>query len=113
MHPLAANPHVEMGKFPRRTGQDAGIARRGEAIQCLGRDLPNFAGSEDIFGLPALQRRQHVGRVAVEVDVNMGPFVGANLDGDLCARVLICVPQICCMPGSMATSLRMVLMVMA
>ena len=69
MHPLAADPHVEMGKLPRRTGQDAGIAGRAETIQRLGCDLPDFSGGENVLGLPARQSGQHVGGVAVEVDV--------------------------------------------
>ena len=51
MHPLASDPHVEIGEFPRRAGQDAGIAGRAEAIQRLGRDQPDFLGGEDVSGL--------------------------------------------------------------
>lgn len=51
MHPLASDPHVEIGEVPRRARQDAGITGRAEAVQRLGRDLPDFRGDEDVSGL--------------------------------------------------------------
>ena len=50
-HPLAFGTEVEMGGLPLQVRQDAEIARRAEAIQRLGRDLPDFLGSEDVSGL--------------------------------------------------------------
>ncbi len=83
MHPLAFDPHVKMGKLLRLAQQDAGITGRAEAIQRLGRDLPGFASNEDVLGHPARERWHPVGWIAVEMDVDMRPFIGADLNGDL------------------------------
>jgi hypothetical protein len=40
-----------MDGLPLQVRQDAEIARRAEAIQRLGRDLPDFLGGEDVSGL--------------------------------------------------------------
>jgi len=40
-----------MCEVPRRAQQDAGITGRAEAVQRLGRDLPDFLGDEDVSGL--------------------------------------------------------------
>ena len=40
-----------MRELPRRVRQDAGRTGRAEAIQRLGRDLPDFLGVEDVSGL--------------------------------------------------------------
>ncbi len=54
MHPLAPDPHVEMGEFPRLARQGARRTGRAEAIQRLNRDLPDFASGEDVVGLSRL-----------------------------------------------------------
>ena len=50
-------------------------ARRVEAIQRLRRDLPDFAGGEDIFGLQALQRGPHVGGSVEIIGLMPGLFM--------------------------------------
>ena len=81
-----------MGEFPRRARQDAGIAGRAEAVRRLGCDLPNFAGGEDVFRLPARQRGKHVGGLAIEMDVDVRPFFGADLDDEADIEALVRKP---------------------
>ena len=85
MHPLASDPHVEMGEFARRAGQDARRTGRAEAVQRLGRDLPDFTGGEDVLGFPARQHGQHVGGIdaAALVWSNAPEIIGAHDTGPL------------------------------
>lgn len=77
-----------MAKLASRPWQDARGAGRVETVQRIGADLPDFTGGKDIVGRPARPRGQHVGGITVVMYVDMGPFFGPGLDGNLCAAVI-------------------------
>jgi hypothetical protein len=88
---------LRLGGFPRRSWQDARIRGHAEAVQCPDRNLPDFLGGEEVLGVPAGQRRPHLGRVSPKARVAKFLAWGGTreMGSARCVRCKHMYPQLC------------------
>jgi ParB-like chromosome segregation protein Spo0J len=100
--PSLVLPDVKVAKLAGRAWKHFRRVLRVETVQFIGAHLSDLTRGENVLGRPARERGQHVCGISIMMDVDMRPFLGAGLDGDLRARAHSALRQISCRSASTA-----------